>query len=39
MKKYTNTILIGLYGLGAAFMLITIVIVRFNLDRAIELTV
>tara|TARA_B100000614_G_scaffold257868_1_gene278885 strand:- start:163 stop:282 length:120 start_codon:yes stop_codon:yes gene_type:complete len=39
MKKYTNTILIGVYGLGVALMLVTLVIVRFRLDRLVELTV
>jgi|GEM_PF-2998897 hypothetical protein len=39
MKKYTNRILLGLYGFGAVIILVTLFILRFRLDRVIELTV
>lgn len=39
MKRYTNTLLAGLYALGFALIVATLLIIRFRLDRAIELTV
>ncbi len=39
MKRYTNTILLAMYGAGALLIVVTLVIIRFRLDRVIELTV
>ena len=39
MKKRTNTILLALYGAGAVVMIATILVIRFRLDRVIEVTV
>lgn len=39
MKKYTNAILAAVYGLGVAAMIITLLIIRFRIDRMVELTV
>ena len=39
MKKRTNMILLALYGAGAAIMIVTILVIRFRLDRVIEITV
>lgn len=36
MKKYTNRILAGLWLAGVAMTVITMVIIRFRLDRIIE---
>lgn len=39
MKSYTNTILAGAYFLGFAVIVVTLIVIRFRLDRVIELTV
>ena len=39
MKRYTNTVLLGLYALGLAGIIVTMVIIRFRLDRVVELTI
>jgi hypothetical protein len=39
MKKYTNTLLLGMWGVGLALMVVTMVVIRFRLDRVIELTI
>lgn len=39
MKKYTNMILAGLYGLGVVVMITTLLIVRYRLDQVVELSV
>jgi hypothetical protein len=39
MKRYTNTVLLALYGAGALMIVVTLVVIRFRLDRVIELTV
>lgn len=39
MKKYTNTVLAGLYGLGVMVMIVTLLIVRYRLDQVVELSV
>lgn len=39
MKKYTNMVLAGLYGLGVVVMIATLLIVRYRLDQVVELSV
>jgi hypothetical protein len=39
MKKYTNKLLLGMWGVGLAVMIVTMVVIRFRLDRVIELTI
>jgi hypothetical protein len=39
MKKYTNTLLLGMWGVGLALMIVTMVVIRFRLDRVVELTI
>jgi hypothetical protein len=39
MKKYTNKILAGLYGLGVVMIVVTLLIVRYRLDMVVELNV
>lgn len=39
MKRYTNRILAAAWGVGAALMVITFVVIRLRLDKVVELTV
>jgi hypothetical protein len=39
MKKYTNKLLLSMWGIGLAMMIVTMVVIRFRLDRVIELTI
>lgn len=39
MRKYTNMVLAGLYGLGMVAMIVTLLIVRYRLDQVVELNV
>lgn len=39
MKKHTNMVLAGLYGVGVVVMIVTLLIVRYRLDQVVELSV
>jgi len=39
MKRYTTTILAGVYALGLLLIVATIAVIRLRLDQVIELTV
>jgi hypothetical protein len=39
MKRYTNTVLAGVYVLGVLLIVVTIAVIRLRLDQVIELTV
>lgn len=39
MKRYTNTVLAAAWGIGAAFMVVTLIVIRLRLDKVVELTV
>jgi hypothetical protein len=37
--KYTNRILVGLYLLGLLIILATMIVIRYRLDRIVEVTI
>ncbi len=39
MKKWTNRALLGLYIFGLLIILISLVVIRFRLDRLVQITV
>jgi hypothetical protein len=39
MKRYTSRVLAAAWGVGAAFMVVTLIVIRLRLDKVIELTV
>ncbi len=38
MVKWTNRALLGLYALGLIVMIATMVVIRFRLDRLVQIT-